>query len=278
MAYSLTLGLFPGILTLLTAIGLVAPLQLTLENLLGQLRDLVPDEAMALIESFANDIANRQDTGLFSLSFILAFWATSGALSAAMVALDQIHRIPRSHARPYWRSRLIAVFLTIGSLLLVGMAIYLVFVSNLLLRRVVGYPGPFDVAILWASQFLSVPLVLLIMSLTFGFIYRFGPSYWNPGQPIMPGAIVAAMLWALLSNIFRLYVANFANYDRAYGAIGAVIVLLLWLYLSSLALLLGDQLNVVVGESMLQGRQEAEGRRQKGVEGKGWWEKGDRPR
>lgn len=267
MAYSLTLGLFPGILTLFTAVGLVAPLQLTLQNLVSQLRDVVPDEAMVLIENFANDIAARQDTGLFSLSFILAFWATSGALSAAMVALDQIHEIPRTRVRPYWRSRALSFLLTIGTLLLVTVAVYLIFVSNLLLRRVVGYSGPFDVLILWAAQLSSLPLVLLVMSLTFGFIYRFGPSHWNPGQPIMPGAMMAAALWAILSNLFRLYVENFANYNQFYGAIGAVIILLLWLYLSSLALLLGDQLNVVVGEAMMKKREAkqkvAEGRGQK---------------
>ncbi|MEP0932176.1 YihY/virulence factor BrkB family protein [Leptolyngbya sp. NM2-A1] len=254
MAYSLILGLFPGILTVLSAVGLVAPLQLTLQNLVRQLQDVVPSEAMVLIEDFANDIATRRDTGLFSISFIIAFWATSGALSAAMVALDQIHEIPQSRVRPYWRSRFLSFLLTIGALLLVTLAVYLVFVSNLLLRRVVGYSGPFDAWILWAAELSSLPVVLVVMSLTFGFIYRFGPSHWNPGQPIMPGAMIAAGLWAMLSNLFRLYVESFGNYNRAYGAIGAVIVLLLWLYLSSLALLLGDQLNVVVGEAMMKKR------------------------
>jgi membrane protein len=98
---------------------------------------------------------------------------------------------------------------------------------------------------------------LSIVATAFAFIYRFGPSRWSHGTPIMPGALLAAISWAILSGLFRLYVSNFGNYNRAYGAVGAVIILLLWLYMSSLVLLLGDQLNVTVGEAMQQGKLKA---------------------
>ncbi|HEY9882032.1 MAG TPA: YhjD/YihY/BrkB family envelope integrity protein, partial [Thermosynechococcaceae cyanobacterium] len=81
-------------------------------------------------------------------------------------------------------------------------------------------------------------------------IYRFGPSRWTVGTPILPGAILAAIFWAVLSGLFRFYVTHFGSYNRAYGVIGAVIVLLLWLYLSSLVMLIGAQLNVTVGAAM----------------------------
>jgi membrane protein len=101
---------------------------------------------------------------------------------------------------------------------------------------------------LW--RLLSWPLALGIVATAFAFIYRFGPSRWTQGTPIMPGAVLAAISWAILSALFRLYVANFGNYNKVYGAVGAVIVLLLWLYMTSLVLLLGDQLNVTVGKAM----------------------------
>jgi membrane protein len=96
-----------------------------------------------------------------------------------------------------------------------------------------------------------------IVATAFAFIYRFGPSRWKHGTPIMPGAILAAISWAIISALFRLYVENFGNYNKVYGAVGAVIVLLLWLYMSSLVLLLGDQLNVTVGEAMQQAKRKA---------------------
>ncbi len=99
-------------------------------------------------------------------------------------------------------------------------------------------------------QLLRWPLALSIVALAFSFVYRYGPSVWNPGTPMMPGAVLAAVFWAILSGLFRLYVANFGNYNKVYGAVGAVIVLMLWLSMSAFVLLVGDQLNVTVGEDM----------------------------
>jgi membrane protein len=94
------------------------------------------------------------------------------------------------------------------------------------------------------------PLALGIVAAAFGFIYRYGPSVWNSGTPMMPGAILAAVFWAVLSALFRIYVANFGNYNKVYGAVGTVIVLMLWLWMSAAVMLVGDQLNVTVGEDM----------------------------
>jgi membrane protein len=100
------------------------------------------------------------------------------------------------------------------------------------------------------ARLLTWVLYLGIVSIAFGLVYRIGPSRWISNKPIFPGAILAAISWATISSLFRLYVSNFGDYNRAYGAVGTVIVLLLWLYLSSLVLLIGDQLNVTVGEDM----------------------------
>ena len=96
------------------------------------------------------------------------------------------------------------------------------------------------------------PIALGIVSLNFAFIYRYGPSRHYPGIPILPGAIIAAILWAFLSALFRLYVSHFGHYNWTYGTIGTFIILLLWLYLSSLVMLIGAQLNVTVGNAMTE--------------------------
>jgi membrane protein len=256
MAYNAMLALFPAILAILTAIGLFEEsLQETFRNLANQLSEVAPDEALQLIRDFVKGISLTKNSSLFSLSFIAAIWAASGALSAAMNAFDQIHTIPTEAARPFWKAKLISLCLTIGSILLLVTASFLVFISDLVIRLVVHESGASVLLTLW--RLLSWPLALGIVATAFAFIYRFGPSRWKHGTPIMPGAILAAISWAILSALFRLYVENFGNYNKVYGAVGAVIVLLLWLYMSSLVLLLGDQLNVTVGEAMQQAKRKA---------------------
>ena len=259
MAYNAILALFPAILAILTAIGLFEEsLQQTFHNLADQLSEVAPDEAMQLMRDFAKEINLTKNRGLFSLSFIVAIWASSGALSAAMNALDQIHEIPPEKTRPFWKAKLISLGLTIGSFLLLVIASFLVFISDLVLQIVVDKSGASVLLTVW--RLLSWPLALGIIATSSAFIYRFGPSRWSHGTPIMPGAILAAISWAILSGLFRIYVANFGNYNKVYGAVGAVIVLLLWLYMTSLVLLLGDQLNVTVGEAMQQAKAKAASR------------------
>jgi membrane protein len=258
MAYNAMLALFPAILAILTAIGLFEnSLQQTFSNLASQLKDLVPNqEAWNLISNFANGINLTKSRSLFSLSFLLAIWISSGALSAAMNALDEIHEIPRSQRRPFWKAKLVSIGLTIGSILLLVTASFLVFISDWLLRLVIEQSKDPSVSqlVLRVWQLLRWPIALSIIATSSAFIYRFGPSRWSHGTPLMPGALLAAISWAIVSALFRLYVVNFGNYNRVYGAVGAVIVLLLWFQITSLVLLLGDQLNVTVGEAMQKAR------------------------
>lgn len=249
IAYNAMLSLFPAIIAILTAIGLFEEsLQATFKSLAIQLSKVAPDEALVLIRDFSKAITQSKNTGLFSVSFVAAIWAASGALSAAMNALDQIHQIPAEQTRPFWKAKLISLGLTIGTIILLVLASFLVFISDLILQFFVRESGLFFLLVIW--RLLTWPLALAIVAAAFAFVYRYGPSCWNSGTPMMPGAVLAAVSWAILSGLFRLYVANFGNYNQAYGAIGAVIILMLWLYMSAVVLLVGDQLNVSVGEAM----------------------------
>ncbi|MEH1842408.1 MAG: YihY/virulence factor BrkB family protein [Nostoc sp.] len=253
IAFNAMLSLFPAILAIVTAIGLLAEsLQATFKQLATQLSQVLPEQALDIIRDFATtEITNSKNTGLFSLSFVLAIWTASGAVSTAMTAFDQIHQIPSEKIRPFWKAKLVSLGLTVGTMLLLVLASFLVFTSDLLLGMVVrGNSSLIILLHLW--QLLRWPLALSIVAVAFSFIYRYGPSQWNSGTPMMPGAILAAVFWAILSALFRLYVANFGNYNKVYGAVGAVIVLMLWLSMSAAVLLIGDQLNVTVGEDMRQ--------------------------
>ncbi|MBW4641796.1 MAG: YihY/virulence factor BrkB family protein [Goleter apudmare HA4340-LM2] len=256
IAFNAMLSLFPAILAIFTAIGLLADsLQDTFKQLAFQVSQVVPEEALILIRDFASkEIAHSQNRGLFSLSFFLAIWTASGAVSTAMTALDQIHQIPSEKTRPFWQAKLVSLGLTIGTILLLLVASFLVFISDLLLKFVVSGNNSL-VFLLYLWQLLRWPLALIIVAVAFAFVYRYGTSQWKSGTPIMSGAIVASVFWAILSALFRLYVANFGNYNKVYGAVGAVIILMLWLWMSAFILLVGDQLNVIVGEDMRSRRE-----------------------
>ncbi|MEH2211404.1 YihY/virulence factor BrkB family protein [Nostoc sp.] len=251
IAFNAMLSLFPAILAIITAIGLLAEsLQNTFKQLAAQLSQVLPEQALELIRDFATtEITNSKNSGLFSLSFVLAIWTASGAVSTAMTALDQIHQIPSENIRPFWKAKLVSLGLTIGTMLLLVLASLSVFTSDWLLGIVVRENSSL-IFLLHLWLLLRWPLALSIVAVAFGFVYRYGPSKWNSGTPMMPGAILAAVFWAMLSALFRLYVANFGNYNKVYGAVGAVIVLMLWLSMSAAVLLIGDQLNVTVGEDM----------------------------
>lgn len=251
IAFNAMLSLFPAILAIITAIGLLAEsLQNTFKQLAIQLSQVLPEQALDLIRDFATtEITNSKNRGLFSLSFVLAIWTASGAVSTAMTALDQIHQIPSENIRPFWKAKLVSLGLTVGTMLLLVLASFSVFTSDWLLGIVVRENSSL-IFLLHLWLLLRWPLSLSIVAVAFGFVYRYGPSKWNSGTPMMPGAILAAVFWAMLSALFRLYVANFGNYNKVYGAVGAVVVLMLWLSMSAAVLLIGEQLNVTVGEDM----------------------------
>ncbi|NET00757.1 MAG: YihY/virulence factor BrkB family protein [Sphaerospermopsis sp. SIO1G1] len=251
IAFNAMLSLFPAILAFLTAIGLFAEsLRDTFMQLALQLSQVVPQEAWVLINEFAKqEIANSKNSGLFSFSFIIALWTASGAVSTAMTTFDQIEQIPTKYTRPFWKAKIISLGLTIGTILLLLLASFLVFISDLLLGMIVSGSVYFEFLLhLW--QLLLWPLALGIVAATFSFIYRYGTSVWKPDTPLVPGAVLAAIFWALVSAAFRLYVTNFGNYNKVYGTVGTFIVLMLWLWMSAFVLLVGNQLNVTVGEAM----------------------------
>lgn len=277
MAYHSVLALFPALLTVVSAISLSESLQSTLYEMASLLAAVVPQEVQNLIGNIWRQMTLSVSSSeeVFSFSFLISIWLFSGAISAAIAALNHIHQVPRHRLRPFWQSKLIALGLAVGTLSLLVVASSLVFISDLIVEilarkscilETIG-SCPLDqiqncleqppvqsclleqtVSDTWKQ--LRWPITLGIVSINFGLIYRYGPSERQLGTPIIPGAILAAVLWAVISNLFRWYVSNFGNYNITYGTIGTFIIMLLWLYISCLVMLLGAQLNVTVGEAM----------------------------
>jgi membrane protein len=250
IAYNAIFALFPALLAVISAIGLLALPESNFRPLITRIGEVVPDEAMGLIQAFLQTLRTSQNQGLFSLSFGAAIWVSSNVLGSSMAALDKIHEIPPAQIRPFWQAKLVAIGLSLGTFFLLLIALMVVVVSDVMVRKVAYRSGTMADILFQFWHLLSLPIALSIVAATLGLIYRYGTSDRRKGTPIMPGAVLASILWTILSGLLRLYIAYFGNYNQAYGAIGAVIILLLWLYLSAFSMLLGSQLNVVVGERM----------------------------
>jgi len=253
IAYNATLALFPALLSVLALFGLFAQFGLfsqgwreTSWRLTSALQDIVPPQVWELLQDFISGIGTQGNGQLFSLSFLASLWITSAAVGAAMNALDEIHQVPSERCRPFWKKRLVALLLALGSVVLFLGASFLLLVSDFLVPAIAQRTGVNALLLLWERA--SVPAGLGLAAAAFACIYRFGPSERAPETPTLPGALLAALSWVGVSTLFRLYVANFGQYNQIYGAVGAAIVLMLWLYMTALVLLIGDQLNATVGD------------------------------
>ncbi|MGC9527316.1 MAG: YihY/virulence factor BrkB family protein [Limnospira sp.] len=274
MAFNSTLALVPAVLAVFAAIGAYESLQSTLLEMASLLGEVVPEEVQKLIGTTLDQAGTGMSSKAFSFSFIISVWLFSGVIGSAMAALNQIHQVPLDRRRPFWKAKLIAIALTFGTLLLLILACAAVFLSDAImevlarksciLETVGNCPldqintcldkPPVQDCLLRSTLLetwnrLQWPITLGIVSTNFALIYRYGPSHRQPNTPLIPGAILAAIFWAFISNLFRWYVYQSESYN-IYGALGTFIVLLLWLDISCLVMLFGAQLNVTVGEAI----------------------------
>ena len=190
-------------------------------------------------------------TGVFLLSIFWRILSWPIALSlvvAIIIIIYQIYQAPSEQKYPFHKVRRILFIIVIGTVLLLLIGVFLIFINELIINLEFDYSLATLLVNTW--RFLSWPVALIFVSMAFAFVYRIGSSYWVPGTPLLPGAILAAISWAVVSALFRLYVSNFGQYNKVYGAVGAVIVLMLWLQMTSLVMLIGYQINITVGESM----------------------------
>jgi membrane protein len=253
MAYNNALAMFPAMIGILTVIGTLKISPERIDSITQQWLQVVPEEIVNLIESFLQQIQLSDSERVFSISFVVTLWIASGAINVAMAAMDQIYQTPHRQRRPFWKARLLAVLLTLGTLVVLLSASFLVFVSDLIVNFLLRYTATLQLDFWNAWSGLRWLFAFALLVLGFGVVYRFGPSRWQVGTPLLPGAVFGALLWAIVSQGFRVYLIYFGSrLNLTYCTLSAGILLLLWLNLSSLALLIGAQLNVTIGRAMLE--------------------------
>jgi membrane protein len=244
LAFYLILALFPFLLVLVSLMGTFSTENLA-SQVLGYFESVAPPQVYQLIESYLSDTISGDNPapGLFSLGLVVALWSASGAFAALINALNKAYDVEET--RPFWKVRGIALLMTLGLSAIILTSVLLLVAGPGIGSAIAGLFGLGHVFVLtW--NIVRWPVALFFMVLTVALLYYFAPDAEQPFRWITPGGFIGVLLWVLASLIFRFYVSNFGSYDETYGSIGAVIVLLLYLYISSLTILFGAELNATL--------------------------------
>jgi membrane protein len=238
-AYYFFFALFPALLTLIS-IASFFPVANLIDNIVQMLGRVVPPDVLKIIADQIAKISDSGQGGILTTAFLLTIWSSSGAMVSIITTLNAAYDI--TEGRPWWKVRLTAVGLTIGMAFFILTSISLVLVGPAFAEHLAGQLGLGD-AFKWTWWILQWPVVLILVATGIGLVYYFAPDAEQEWVWLTPGSVLATVLWIVVSLGFKLYISYFGNYNETYGTIGAVIVLLTWLYLSGLAILLGAELN-----------------------------------
>jgi len=243
LTYYTILSIFPALIALVSILGLVGQNPQTTNALLDIVNKLGPSSAVDTfrgpIESL---ITNKSGAGIaLVIGLGAALWSASSYVGAFMRASNSIYE--REEGRPFWKLRPTQLVVTLVMILLLAVVGIAVVVTGPLASAIAGPIGLGDTAVtVW--NYAKWPVLLVTVMLALAILY-----YWTPNvrQPkfrwITPGSVVAVTIWIVASALFALYVANFGSYNKTYGSLAGVVIGLIWLWISNIAVLLGQELN-----------------------------------
>jgi membrane protein len=245
LSYYFLLALFPMFLFLVSLVGIFAGAGSQVrEGIVSGLGRLAPGSASELVRNVVNQTFRSSSGVKLAAGILGALWAASGGMSAVMVSLNVIYETPET--RPWWKQRLTILGLTISLAGLIIVALVLILYGGTIGEAIAVHIGLRDVfRIAW--KILQWPVSFAAMFLSFSIVYYFAPDleerkwYW-----VTPGAAAGVAVWLMASLGLRLYLHFFNSYSATYGSLGAVIILMLWLYITGLAILVGGELNQVI--------------------------------
>jgi membrane protein len=241
LTYYGVLAIFPALIVLVSILGLIG--NSATQPLIDNLGAVAPGPAK---EIFTSAIENLQgDRGaagvLFIVGILAALWSASGYVAAFMRASNAIYDMPEG--RPIWKTLPVRIGLTLVLLLLLAVSTIAVVLTGGLAERVGDLVGLGDTAVtVW--DYAKWPVLLVIVSFMFALLYWAAPNVKQPGfRWVSPGGVLAVIGWIIASAAFAFYVGNFGSYNETYGALGGVVVFLVWLWISNIMILLGAEFN-----------------------------------
>lgn len=241
LTYYGVLAIFPAILALVSILGLVGTS--ATQPLIDNLTDVAPGPAKDILTAALQNL--QQSRGAAGIAFFvglaLALWSASGYVAAFMRASNAIYDV--EEGRPIWKTLPVRLGVTLVLVVLLAVTAVAVVLTGGLAQRAGDLLGIGSTAVtVW--DIAKWPVLLVIVSLMLALLYFASPNVKQPGfRWISPGGVVAVVLWLLASAGFAFYVATFASYNKTYGALGGVIVFLVWLWISNIAVLLGAEFN-----------------------------------
>lgn len=250
LAFYFFLSVFPALLFVVALLGYL-PIDTRLASAVNELEAFLPPEILEFLRAQLDAALTGGQGGLLTIGVIGAIWSSSSAVTAIITALNRAYDI--DEWRPWWKRRIIAILITVALAVFVVSAFAFVVGGADLASWIADRLGLGAVLTkIWTIVQWTLAILLVVIAVDM--VYYFAPNAETPFVWVTPGALLATGLWLLTSFAFKVYVENFSNYSAVQGTIGAVIVLLLWFYLSSFALLVGAELNAEI-DKVLHPRQ-----------------------
>ena len=246
LAFYFLFALFPLILILVTLFGLFASHRIELQNdLLSYFAPFLPLTAFQLLQTVVSDLAVHASGGKLTFGIVSALWGVSGGINGVISSLNMAHHVRET--RSWFKVRALALGLSVVISILLLVALFMAMAGNHFvdwLGRGLGF-RPIVVLVWKAIQW---PVVLLFAAIACSLIYHFGPNLKRrrSWQLLTPGMMFGALGWLAASFGSRMYLHFFNDYSATYGSLGAVMILMIWLYVSGLAYLIGGEINAVI--------------------------------
>ena len=243
LTYYGLLALFPALIAFVGIIGLVADPAGATRTITDIVTQIGPSSAADTFSGPIQSVTSNSGTsGILAVAgFLVAIWAASGYVGAFIRASNIIYETPEG--RPFWKLRPLQLAITLFTLLLAAITLLALIVSGPLAEAVGSAIGLSDASVT-AYQIAKWPILALLVITIFSVLYYASPNVKLRGfRWVTPGSVVALVIWVIASAGFAFYVANFGSYDKTYGSLGGVVVLLVWMWITNVAILIGHELN-----------------------------------
>ena len=254
-AYYFFFALFPALLFAI-AVASFFPLQNLIDETVAMLSRFAPAEVTKIFTDAMRQLSQQNSGGILTFAFFVTIWSSSGAMVSIITTLNAAYDVTES--RPWWKTRLLAIGLTVGIAFFMLVSMFLVIAGPTLAQNLATRMnlGP---AFTWTWWVLQWPVVFALVATAIGIVYYFAPDVEQDWVWITPGSVLATLLWLAVSVALKLYyqyVPGAAN--PAYGAIGGIMALMLWFYASGMALLMGAEVNAEIEHASPYGKDPGE--------------------